>query len=179
MAASTAEIAFRELHGVEDIQTIRRIVESSGLFSSEEIRIAQELASDRLQKGERSDYRFVIVEEPSAGEGPGRSRTQGYSCYGPVAGTLSSFDLYWIAVDKELQGKGLGRILLAATEKLIWEEGGSRIYVETSSTAPYAPTRAFYEKNGYVKETVLEDFYRPGDSKVIYLKVRAADGGEE
>jgi len=33
----------------------------------------------------------------------------GYACYGPIAGTKSSYDLYWIAVHPELQGRGLGQ----------------------------------------------------------------------
>jgi hypothetical protein len=55
-------------------------------------------------------------------------------------------------------------------EQRIPELGGTRIYVETSSRAQYEPTRAFYERRAYRKEVVLEDFYAPGDGKVIYVK---------
>jgi hypothetical protein len=34
----------------------------------------------------------------------------------------------------------------------------------------YASTRAFYEHCGYRLESVLSDFYGPGDGKVIYCK---------
>jgi ribosomal protein S18 acetylase RimI-like enzyme len=172
MATSVSEHEFRELQSLEDVERIRRIVRSSGLFSEEEMRIARELALDRLEKGDRSDYRFLLILEPSMEGGPLNSSVMGYSCYGLIAGTQSSFDLYWIAVEKQIQGRGLGGILLRKTEELIGKCGGTRVYVETSSTGPYTPTRAFYEKNGYVKETVLKDFYRPGDSKVIYVKTR-------
>jgi hypothetical protein len=34
----------------------------------------------------------------------------------------------------------------------------------------YAGTRAFYESCGYRLESVLDDFYAPGDAKAIYCK---------
>jgi hypothetical protein len=45
------------------------------------------------------------------------------------------------------------------------------VYIDTSGRAQYASTRAFYEKNGYVCEARLKDFYAPGDDRVIYSKV--------
>jgi hypothetical protein len=56
-------------------------------------------------------------------------------------------------------------------EKKIRKTGETRIYVETSSCDQYAGNRAFYEKLGYRQEAVISDFYRPGDSKVIYCKI--------
>jgi hypothetical protein len=43
--------------------------------------------------------------------------------------------------------------------------------VETSSRPLYEPTRRFYLACGYRLEAQLEDFYAPGDGKVIFLKV--------
>ena len=98
-------------------------------------------------------------------------RLSGYVCYGPIACTVSSFDLYWIAVDPGLQGRGLGKALLSEAERCIQEMGGNRVYVETSSRDQYKDTRVFYERCGYKKASILEDFYAPGDSKVTYMKV--------
>ncbi len=56
-------------------------------------------------------------------------------------------------------------------EEKIKEMGGKRIYVETSSREQYKPTRSFYSRCGYRKEATLEDFYCPGDDKVIYLRL--------
>jgi hypothetical protein len=44
------------------------------------------------------------------------------------------------------------------------------VYVETSSRDQYEPTRRFYLKCGYRVDAVLEDFYAPGDGKVIFVK---------
>ena len=98
------------------------------------------------------------------------SKLAGYTCFGPVPMTESSFDLYWIAVHPDFQGKGLGRMLLAETEKRIRKAGGRRLYVETSLRAQYETTRTFYEKAGFRLESVLEDFYAQGDGKAIYSR---------
>jgi GNAT superfamily N-acetyltransferase len=122
-----------------------------------------ELVRERLAKGDASGYYFVFAEQ--------EDRIIGYTCYGPIACTASSFDFYWIAVDPDFQGKGLGRILLNETERLIKKTKGERIYVETSQRPLYESTRAFYERCGYLAESTLADFYGPGDGKIIYCKV--------
>jgi ribosomal protein S18 acetylase RimI-like enzyme len=60
--------------------------------------------------------------------------------------------------------------LLARSESLIRRGGGRRIYIDTSSRPQYEATRAFYRAQGYREEACLEDFYAPGDGKIIYTK---------
>ncbi|MBN2243983.1 MAG: GNAT family N-acetyltransferase [Acidobacteria bacterium] len=138
------------------------IVESSGFFNREEIEVAAELVAERLSKGEKSGYFFIFAEMDG--------RAVGYTCFGPISGTLYSFDFYWIAVRDDFRGRKIGQGLLSKTEDAIGSMNGRRIYVETSSRDLYAPTRAFYVKNGYRLEAALKDFYAPGDSKYIYFK---------
>jgi ribosomal protein S18 acetylase RimI-like enzyme len=145
-----------------DRELVRQIVESTGFFNPAEVAIAVELVEERLAKGPASGYHFILAQ--SAG------RTCGYACYGPIAGTQASYDLYWIVVHRDFQFRGLGGTILAHTEERIHHEGGRRIWVETSSRDQYAPTRHFYERHGYHHEASLKDFYAPGDDKVIYVK---------
>jgi ribosomal protein S18 acetylase RimI-like enzyme len=84
---------------------------------------------------------------------------------------LSSFDLYWIAVAPDKQRGGLGRDLIRESERLARGQGATQMFVDTAGRAQYAPTRAFYERMGYRKAAVLDDFYAPGDAKVIYSKI--------
>ena len=84
--------------------------------------------------------------------------------------TVSSWDLYWIAVDPKLHGQGIGRLLLVEAERHAAAAGGTRLYIETSHRADYQPTRGFYERCGYKLEAILADFYAPGDSKAVYVK---------
>lgn len=147
----------------QDPERIRRLVEITGFFSAQEIEVAVELVNEHLLKGAAgSGYHFIFAER--------HGRLAGYTCYGPVPATASSYDLYWIAVDPDFKRKGLGKALLEQTEHLIRQSGGTRIYVDTSMRVQYAGTRAFYEHCGFQLESVLEDFYAPGEAKAIYCK---------
>ncbi len=157
------KIIWREEPQPSDTERIREIVVSTGFFSESEIDVAVELVQERLSKGPASGYHFIFAEADK--------RVIGYSCYGPIPCTIESYDIYWIAVEEGLRGSGLGRKILKRVEKKIRDTGGKRIYVETSSREQYLPTRSFYLHCGYKVEATLEDFYSPGDSKIIYLKV--------
>ncbi|MDA8138924.1 MAG: GNAT family N-acetyltransferase [Desulfobacteraceae bacterium] len=146
----------------EDPERVRRLVAITGFFNPEEIDIAEELVRERISEGEISGYFFVMAEH--------YGRLVGYSCYGPIAGSANSFDLYWIAVHPDYQRRGMGRRLIKETERLIHKAGGRRIYVDTSQRAQYTSTRLFYERCGYRLEAMLTDFYAPGDGKAIYCK---------
>jgi D-alanine-D-alanine ligase len=158
-----APVVYREEVKDSDREVVRKIISSSGFFSTEELEVAIELVEERLNKGLRSGYSFLFAETDR--------RVIGYSCFGRISCTRSSFDLYWIAVDEPCRGMGYGRKLLTKTEAKIVEEGASRIYVETSSRSQYEPTRLFYTHCGYVEEAMLKDFYGPGDDKFIYVKI--------
>lgn len=157
------EIKLRHELIPSDAEAIRRLTESTGFFYPYEVDVAEELVLERLSKGDASGYNFVLAEQDG--------QVLGYTCYGPIACTASSFDFYWIAVNPEHQGKGLGQLLLNETERMIKKAKGQRIYVETSQRPLYDSTRAFYERCGYVAESILANFYGPGDGKVTYCKV--------
>lgn len=146
-----------------DEVSVRRIVESTGFFHSYEVDIAVELVQERLRRGDASGYFFAFVEQYGV--------PVAYSCYGPIACTADSYDVFWIAVLKSHQRHGLGRWLMLLTEQLIGAAGGRRIYVETSGRPDYLPTRSFYERCEYQRAAELPNFYAEGDSKVIYVKV--------
>jgi D-alanine-D-alanine ligase len=161
-ASSQVPWSFRRDVTPADRDAVRAIVESTGFFNPAEVAIAVELVEERLAKGPASGYQFVFAER--------EGRTAGYACYGLIAGTAASYDLYWIAVEASFRRGGLGRLLLAESERLIREAGGRRVYAETSNRAQYASTRAFYERSGYHREALLADFYAPGDDKAIFVK---------
>ena len=124
--------------------------------------MAIELVQENLARGPESGYWFTVAELDGD--------VIGYAAYGLIPCTVASYDLYWIAVHPRSQGAGIGRRILEEVEERIRRLGGVRVYLDTSGRAAYDDTRAFYERTGYRKEAVLEDFYSPGDAKVIYLK---------
>ncbi len=163
MNSPTSDIRIRFEIQSEDRDSVRRIVESTGFFSDAEVDVAVELVDERLSKGPASGYYFAFLESDGF--------IVGYACYGPIACTVHSFDLYWIAVDQNCQGHGFGRRLVEISEQEIRKLGGKRIYAETSGRAQYEPTRKFYERCGYEIAAILPDFYDEGDDKVVYVKV--------
>lgn len=155
-------IIFRFSPTTADIENVRDILTSTGFFFDFEIEVALGLIGEYLQKGEESGYFFVFAEK--AGQ------TIAYASYGPIPCTRHSFDLYWIGVHQQYRGLGIGGLLLGRCEEEIQKKGGKKVYIETSSTLKYAPTRKFYLSNHYTQAAFLKDFYSPGDGKNIYLK---------
>lgn len=158
----TKVVTYRQEVFDQDRELVRAIVRSSGFFSNAEIDVAVELVEERLRQGEKSGYFFLFAE--LGGE------LAGYTCFGPIPGTRQSYDLYWLAVADHLRHQGLGKAILSHCEILIDHRGGGRIYIETSSRPQYAETVAFYRGCGYRETAFLEDFYAPGDGKIIMLK---------
>jgi len=156
------EISFRDVVTSIDRNTVRSIVERTGFFRSDEVDIAVELVDERLSRGEASGYRFLFAELGS--------EVAGYACFGEIACTIGSFDLFWIAVDPQFQRRGVGQKLLREVETRITAVDGRRIYIDTSGKHQYEPTRSFYEAGGFRCEARLSDFYAPGDDRVIYSK---------
>ena len=146
-----------------DLDAVRRLVQATGVFHDFEVEIAVELVEERLRRGDASGYHFLFMD--------GSNGLDGYTCWGPIACTQGSYDVFWIAVAPQRQGQGLGRMLLQETEARIRTAGGRRIYLETSGRPDYLPTRHFYHRCGYSVVATLPDFYADGDDKVILVKL--------
>ena len=138
---------------------LEALVRGTGLFREAEVATAVELLDESLD-GE--DYRFL-----GAFEG---DELVGYGCWGAVSGTAGTYDLYYIAVDRARQGKGIGTQLVTEIERRLQAESGRLLVVETSSRTDYAPTRGFYEARGYQRTGTIAGYYAPGDDLVIYVK---------
>ncbi|MBN1585860.1 MAG: GNAT family N-acetyltransferase [Candidatus Omnitrophica bacterium] len=155
-----SNIQFRDQLRAEDIGSVENILRSTGFFNEEEVRVACGLLEESLPAEKESGYLFLFADS--------EERTLGYACYGQIPCTQGSYDLYWIAVAEEARGKGIGKRLLEGVEQRVEAAGGRKLYIETSGKPLYEPTRAFYERCGYKVCAVLEDFYAPGDAKVLF-----------
>jgi ribosomal protein S18 acetylase RimI-like enzyme len=153
-------IRLRELKA-EDREVLGPLLRSTQKFTEAEIEIALELVDEAIEKTDTS-YQFIIAES--------KEGVQGYGCWGMVPLTIGAYDIYWIAVSPESQGKGVGSQILHHMEDEIMKNQGRMILLETSSSEAYKDTRAFYEKRGYQLESRLRDFYKPGDDRCIYVK---------
>src|SRR5580704_7279081 len=108
---------FRDQPRVSDVAEVERLVRLTGVFNDGEVAIARELIEESLAKGaEASGYHFLFAD--------GSNGVDGYTCFGPIAGTAGRWELYWIAVDPYGHRSGLGKRLQAASEEAVRALGG-------------------------------------------------------
>jgi ribosomal protein S18 acetylase RimI-like enzyme len=149
-----------------DRSGIFRILENAGNFTPAEVGIALELIDEWLELGEHSGYLTYVLEARD----PEKSEVLGYVCFGPTPLTESTFDLYWIAVDKSKHRGGVGKRLLKFSEEEVLRRGGKMLLIETSSQETYGGTIQFYERTGYDLVGKIPEYYKPGDDKLIFAK---------
>jgi ribosomal protein S18 acetylase RimI-like enzyme len=145
-----------------DRQAVQDIIVRTGHFTPIETATALELIDDWLNRGQASGYLCYVATSGTA--------VLGYCCVGPTPLTEGTYDLYWIAVDPDLQGRGIGRKLLVFAEVEVRGRGGRLLLIETSSQELYGSTVHFYERAGYDLVARIPEFYKPGDDKLIFAK---------
>jgi len=139
-----------------------KILRDTPEFKPAEVVVAEEVIDSYLSDPHGSGYHALVAEADSA--------TSGYICYGPTPLTEATWDIYWMAVAADKQGKGIGEALLTHAEGKIREAQGRLIFIETSSQAGYEKTKRFYPSHDYQVIGRLPDFYAPGDDKIIMQK---------
>lgn len=145
-----------------DRDKIEKILVDTDNFNSEEIKIAMELIDLYLTVEDQKDYEIFV-------DGDGDT-VNGYVCIGPRPLTAGTYDLYWIAVNPNVQARGIGSGLIKYIEDYLKEKSGRLVLIETSGKPGYEKERKFYEKNKYDKFVEIKDFYNIGDSLVVYGK---------
>ena len=146
----------------EDKPSITKILLSTPEFKPFEVAVAEEIIDSYLKDPFGSGYRILVAEVDSA--------VTGYICYGPTPMTEGTWDIYWEAVAREKQGRGIGSALTKSAEKEILKADGRLAFIETSSTPAYEKTRRFHLSHGYEVVCRVPDFYAPGDDKLILQK---------
>jgi len=126
------------------------------------VEVAEELIDSYLDDPSGSGYHILVAEVDST--------VTGYICYGPTSMTEGTWDIYWEAVAREKQGRGIGSALTKSAEKEIVKAKGRLAIIETSSTPAYEKTRHFHISHGYEIVARVPDFYAPGDDKLIMQK---------
>lgn len=146
-----------------DRDNIYNILVDTNNFNDDEIKIAMELIDVYINDDEQNDYE-IFVDENDDGV------INGYVCIGPRPLTKGTYDLYWIAVNPNVQSRGIGSKLISHIENYLKDNAVRLILIETSGKLSYEKERKFYEKNSYDKLVEIKDFYNVGDSLVIYGK---------
>ena len=145
-----------------DTPHLLKLTEHTGVFKPHEIKALDEVLSDYHAGAHASGHVAVTFEQ--------HGKILGYAYYAPAAMTDRTWYLYWIAVTRDIQAKGIGGKLLRHAEDDIRAKKGRVLFIETSSLPHYDLTRRFYKKHGYEQAAELRDYYSDGDHMVVFRK---------
>ena len=145
-----------------DTPTLTALAEGTGVFLPMDIQALREVLDDYHAENHREGHRAVTHED--------NGRITGFAYYAPASMTDRTWYLWWIAVSKDIQAKGIGRTMLQHVEDAIRAENGRLLLLETSSLPSYELTRKFYLKNGYTVAAILKDYYADGNDMVYFGK---------
>lgn len=146
----------------EDKVALVSIIERTANLTREEKDCAAQLLHIYLTDPGQTDYYFITALKDGL--------PAGYACYGSRPLAQGVYDLYWIIVDENMKGTGIGRALIEKTAELLCPIKARLLVAETSGLPAYEASRGFYLKCGFDEEARIKDFYKPGDDIVFYVK---------
>lgn len=160
-------LTFRNNITSDDLETVRQISASSGVFDEDCVDIVVCLADDalyQLQHPEDNDYphdtKFLFAEQ--------NGKTCAYACYGEIADSNASYELYWLATHNACRGQGIGKKLMEELISRLKAQDARKLYIKTDSEPRYTATRHFYDSCGFTHEATLKQYYDNNDDCCIY-----------
>jgi len=146
----------------DDTPALVRLADDTRVFKPMEIQALREVLDDYHATAREQGHRLAVLERDH--------EIAGFVYFAPAAMTDRTWSMWWIAVNKQIQARGLGTELLHYAEDEIHRAGGRMLLIETSSMPHYDLTRRFYLKHGYEQAAVVPDFYADGDHLVFFRK---------
>lgn len=141
-----------------DVDELKKVLDSCELFPSEYL---DEMISDYFNNAETEDhwFTFLIDEKPVA---------IGYCV--PEKLTEGTYNLLAIGVSQNAQRKGVASAMMEYIEQQLKQKNGRLLLVETSSDEAQIAARKLYQKIGYKQVAVIDDFWKDGEDKIVFLK---------
>src|SRR5690348_9964685 len=115
-----------------DTPELLALTADTGVFKPHEVETLEEVLADyhELNHG----HHHVCVTDERDGQ------VLGFAYYAPDSMTDRTWYLYWIAVKRHTQARGIGSELLRYAEHDIRRRRGRLLLIETSSQPSYEPT---------------------------------------
>ncbi|MFO0879655.1 MAG: GNAT family N-acetyltransferase [Gemmataceae bacterium] len=146
----------------EDTPALVALTDATGVFKPHEVEVLREVLDDYHGRAPDSEHVAMVAHESG--------HIVGYAYFAPDVMTDRTWYLYWIAVDRTVQGKGIGSGILRMVEEDVRGRHGRLMLIETSSLPHSELTRRFYLKQGYGITGIIRDFYSDGDDMVVFRK---------
>ncbi len=115
-----------------------------------------------MERDLKSKTTFVAVED---------NNVFGFITVKPI--NDKALEILWMAVRRELRGKGIGTEMLRFVERWAVERSFEVLVVKTSgdlSYKPYDETRRFYERRGFVRVALVDPYPEWGEATLIYVR---------
>jgi ribosomal protein S18 acetylase RimI-like enzyme len=145
-----------------DTDVLVPLAQETGVFKPHEIRALREVLDDYFATNQKMGHRCVTFEQSG--------QILGFAYYAQAAMTDRSWYLWWIAVTRNTQARGIGGKLLKFLEDDIRRANGRALFIETSSLPHYDLTRKFYLKHAYEQVASITGYYADGDDMIVFRK---------
>ncbi len=141
-----------------DIPGLKQVLDSCDLFPSEYL---DEMISDYVNNPDSQDiwFTYLLDDKPAA---------IGYCV--PEKLTDGTYNLLAIGVAEESQRNGIASQMMNYIEQVLKSKMARILIVETSSDDAQLAARNFYKKIGYTQVAVINDFWKEGEGKIVFLK---------
>ena len=140
-----------------DVDEVVRVI---GLHDSDDARTARRYFEESPSLSDDPRYGHIVCED-------GGGQVVGVSGWGVDEEPADVYWLGWTYVNPWSEGRGVGRLLLAAVFDRVATLGGRRLFLDTSSLSKYDRAVRFYERNGFVRQGLLQGYYGPSEHKIL------------
>ncbi|SER50140.1 Acetyltransferase (GNAT) domain-containing protein [Lentzea albida] len=149
-----------------DRSAVRDLALINNMFAPEDMTGFDEMLSGYLDATMPEHQWAVAVSEANPA-------IQGACYWAPEPFADRVWNLYFLAVDPAVHGRGAGSALVDHVVTILTSAGESIarvLIVETSSTDSYRRARHFYLARGFVQEATIREFYGPSDDKIVFWR---------
>lgn len=147
---------------VDEKDACLKIARDVSVFKPQEVEALKDIFEEYLK---HPDEDYVVLLEKNS------ESVLGLIIFSRASITEFAWDIYWLVVAKETQGKGIGKRLIKRMEEFILQKEAQAILrVETSTKHEFAHARNLYAKCGFNEVGRIPHFYTHHDDLIIYYK---------
>jgi ribosomal protein S18 acetylase RimI-like enzyme len=146
---------------LSDKNDMQKLFSALNLFNNNELEFMTELVDSYFNQTLGEGHYWVVGEDKTIVSA---------AYYAPESFGQNVYNLYFIGVLPNQQGKGIGSSMLKYVENHLQKLEQRLLLVETSGLPNFDKTRDFYLKNNYEQEATIREYYKEGDDKIIYRK---------